>query len=221
MITVRCVPLGEAALLVEATGPQDFVQPGVLALAERVKDVPLHGIRAVVPGIGSLLVHFDPRQTAHAAIEQSIQALLQKLPLPTTRPVRIVEIGVRYGGVAGPDLDDVAATLGIAQRDVVALHIAPIYRVLIVGFAPGFPYLGPLPTALHLPRRSTPRTAVPAGSVAIAADYAGIYPARLPGGWHLLGRTETLLFDPQRESPALLRPGDGVKFVPLADGVQP
>jgi KipI family sensor histidine kinase inhibitor len=109
----------------------------------------------------------------------------------------------------------VAATLGLAPAEVVALLVAAPLRVMMIGFAPGYPYLGPLPAALQLPRRATPRQRVPAGSVAIAAGLAGIYPAALPGGWHLVGRTDARLFDPQADPPALLAPGDYVQFVAL------
>ena len=125
---------------------------------------------------------------------------------------------MRYGGEDGPDLDEVAVRLGLAPREVVAIHCEAIHRVLMIGFAPGYPYLGGLPPQLHLPRRATPRKAVPAGSVAIAAGMTGIYPARLPGGWHLIGRTEQRLFDPQAERPCLLEPGDDVRFVALPAG---
>lgn len=221
MIAWRFAPLGEAALLVEATPADELANRMALALAQAIDRAAPPGFRAAIPGVSSLLLPFDPLEWSHERVEQFVRERLRDVePLPAA-PARILEIGVRYGGDDGPDLDDVAAQLALTPRDVVALHVAPVYRVMIIGFAPGFPYLGPLPAALVRPRRATPRTAVPAGSVAIAAEYSGIYPAQLPGGWHLLGRTETALFDPHADPPSLLQPGDGVRFVPLPDGVCP
>lgn len=124
-------------------------------------------------------------------------------------------IPVRYGGEMGPDLETAAQALGMMPDQLIALHTSQPWRVLLLGFAPGFAYLGPLPMALHLPRRATPRARVPAGSVALANGLTGIYPSELPGGWHLIGRTDHQLFDPHCEPPARLQPGDAVQFVAL------
>jgi KipI family sensor histidine kinase inhibitor len=129
-----------------------------------------------------------------------------------------LEIPVRYGGADGPDLDAVAELTGLSAAEVVELHAAAPLRVLFLGFAPGFGYLGPLPAALVVPRRATPRTRVPPGSVAIAGPHAAVYPVESPGGWHLLGRTSLALWDPNRTPPATLRPGDRVRFVPERSG---
>jgi KipI family sensor histidine kinase inhibitor len=126
-----------------------------------------------------------------------------------------VEIPVRYGGADGPDLDAVAELHGLRPGDVVDLHASVAYDVRFLGFAPGFAYLGGLPPALVTPRRASPRERVPAGSVAIAGDQTAVYPLAMPGGWRLIGRTDTVLFDPRRPEPALLRPGARVRFVPV------
>jgi KipI family sensor histidine kinase inhibitor len=123
-----------------------------------------------------------------------------------------VEVAVRYDG---EDLPDVAARLGLEVAEVIARHAAPTYTVACLGFSRGFPYLEGLDPALRLPRRDSPRPRVPAGAVAIAADQAGIYPQAMPGGWHVLGRTDAVLFDEAVQPPALLAPGDRVRFVPL------
>ncbi len=128
-----------------------------------------------------------------------------------------IEIPVRYGGVDGPDLDEVAALLGMRPQDVVDLHAAARYRVLFLGFAPGFGYLGGLPEQLATPRRASPRERVPAGSVGIAGRQTAVYPLAMPGGWQLIGRTDTILFDPAKPEPALFRPGASVRFVPIRD----
>ncbi len=127
-----------------------------------------------------------------------------------------VEIPVRYGGEDGPDLPDVAARMGLSPSDVIERHASATYRVLFLGFAPGFGYLGPLAPSLVLPRRATPRVRVPAGSVAIAGPYTAVYPGESPGGWHVLGRSSAPIWDPRRDSPAMLQPGGIVRFVPEA-----
>jgi KipI family sensor histidine kinase inhibitor len=126
-----------------------------------------------------------------------------------------LEIPVRYGGRDGPDLEQVAASLGLSPQEVVRRHAAPSYRIFVLGFAPGFAYLGPLPPELRLPRRAEVRQRVPAGSVAIAGEQTAVYPFETPGGWHILGRTELVLWDPAADPPALLRPGGRVRFAPV------
>ena len=125
---------------------------------------------------------------------------------------KLVTVPVFYGGDYGPDLDGVAGHLGISSDEVIRLHSQTIYRVYMIGFTPGYPYMGELPAALAVPRRSTPRTRVPKGSVGIAQRQTGIYPVESPGGWQIIGWTPIELFDPQRQMPSLLEMGDGVKF---------
>ncbi len=168
-----------------------------------------------MPAIASLLVCFDPLAVSHTGVEAHLRGLPTARRRGDSRERRVVRVPVRYGGEDGPDLESAAWTLGLTPDDLVATHTAEPYRVMMIGFAPGFPYIGPLPAALHIPRRSTPRSAVPAGSVAIAAGLSGIYPARLPGGWHLIGRTDMRLFDPQARPPVALAAGDLVQFSAL------
>lgn len=221
LIQWRISAMGEAALLVEGTPADLLTNRVVLALAQSLDAAALPGLHAAVPAINSLLLPFNPLCTSPAALESAVRELLATVvPLPAA-PTRVIDVAVRYGGADGPDLEDVAQQLALTPRQVVAEHCAPVYRVLLIGFAPGFPYLGPLPPRLYLPRRATPRTAVPAGSVAIAVEFSGIYPAQLPGGWHLIGRTALRLFDPAADPPATLLPGDGVRFVPQPEGVMP
>lgn len=207
--------MGEAAILAEAeTADHPAANRIALGAAAALEAEGPPWLTAAVPAIASLLVCFEPLAMSHAAVEARLRALLS-VSGEAAAPGRVVEIAVRYGGAAGPDLEEVAQILGLTPAEVVALHTAEPLRVMMIGFAPGYPYIGPLPPALHLPRRATPRQAVPAGSVAIAAGLSGIYPARLPGGWHLIGRTEARLFDPATDPPALLAPGDLVQFVAI------
>ena len=144
-----------------------------------------------------------------------LEALDRDLSGPCDFPeARCHEIDVGYGGSAGPDLAEVARLRGMTEREIVALHSSPTYTVGFLGFAPGFAYLIGLPAALETPRLSTPRTHVPAGSVAIGGSFTAVYPRATPGGWRLLGSTDFALFDVSAPSPARLAPGDLVKFVP-------
>lgn len=171
------------------------------------------GFREAVPTQRALLVVFDPRtipgsDVGHHLLRLDAPALAEVKP-------RLHVIPTKYGGEDGPDLAFVADAKGLSPAQVVALHSGRDYTALMLGFTPGFAYLGPLPEALVLPRRGTPRPRVPPGSVAIAADQTGIYPSATPGGWHLLGRTSSRLFDPRADPPALIQPGDTVRFVPV------
>ncbi|MEO7704134.1 MAG: 5-oxoprolinase subunit PxpB [Thermoflexales bacterium] len=210
----RFDPLGEAAVLATyAETDMDAANRAAVALAEAITRAALPGVGAVVPAIDTVLVAFDPLHISRAEVEGVLRALTA-IPPSAESTGRDVVIAVRFGGAEGPDLPEVAATLGLSETGVIQTLCERPIRVLMVGYAPGWPYLGPLPAALTLPRRATPRAAIPPGSVAIAAGMAGIYPARLPGGWHLIGRTDALMFDPSRETPSLLRAGDRVRFQP-------
>ena len=173
------------------------------------------GVGRPVPGHASVLVGFDP-ETASASLVRALlaDAVEGSRHAASSAERAMHEIRVAYGGDDGPDLAVVAARCGRTEAEVVRLHASVEYRVLVVGFVPGFPYLGLLPAELELPRRATPRTRVPAGSVAIAGRQTGIYPAATAGGWHLIGRTDARLWDADRAEPALLAAGDRVRFVP-------
>lgn len=164
----------------------------------------------LIPADGSLLLVLRRGASLSPALRQALIAPVNATALlePLTHTIK-----VRYGGDAGPDLARLAGQAGLDPASYVARHCAAEYTVAFLGFQPGFPYLRGLPQALHAPRRATPRVHVPAGSVAIGGTYTGIYPASGPGGWHIIGHTEAVLFDPDRPDPALLLPGDQVRFV--------
>jgi KipI family sensor histidine kinase inhibitor len=175
----------------------------------------LSGARAVLnlhPAYASVLIDFDPRRHTHTQIEALVRDCLEKPQSPEPPPRRI-EIPVRFGGESGPDLEDVSRHTGFAPERVVELFSAPRYVVYFVGFSTCFPYLGGLPPELATPRLSAPRKHVPAGSVAIGGQQAGVYPLASPGGWRLIGRTALRLFDAEAAPPPLLRMGDLVRFV--------
>jgi KipI family sensor histidine kinase inhibitor len=213
---------GDAAFLVVVGDPDD---PATLrrvhALASAVAAARTAGapLGTPVPGIATLLVPFDLRATSGAEASERLADIVHAADRedaePVTSPTRH-RIAVRYGGEAGRDLDLVAQRLGIPAQGVIELHASVDYRVAILGFMPGFAYLGDVPEELRLPRRDSPRTRVPAGSVAIAGRRTAVYPFDTPGGWHLIGHTDTPLWRTDDEQPALLRPGDVVRFEPLA-----
>jgi KipI family sensor histidine kinase inhibitor len=189
----------------------------VHALAAALEAAPPPGLGSLTPGYSSLLVQFDPLLAEPEPIAAAIRDFVEiQLQAAVERPPgRLRQIPTVYGGDCGPDLERVARRLGLSPAEVVSRHTAAEQTVYMIGFAPGFPYLGDLPPELALPRRATPRERVPAGSVAIAGRQTGIYPRSTPGGWHLLGRTPLLLFDATRDPPAYLRPGDRVRFVAI------
>ena len=180
------------------------------------------GLGVPVPAAASLLVPFDPLATNASAVAALLAPLLtvEQAVAGTAGTAGTAGSGVehvlrvRYGGDNGPDLDAVAAETGLTPGDVIALHAGRPYEALFIGFAPGFAYLGGVPERLAVPRLSTPRVRVPAGSVAIAGAMTAVYPHASAGGWRLLGRTDARLFDPAADPPAVVRPGDRVRFEP-------
>ena len=181
-------------------------------LARRVLQVGFPEVEDCAAAEGGVLVHLLPGHAPGAALLKLLQTAG---PTVDTAPARLVEIPVRYGGSDGPDLAELAARAGMTEGAAVRLHSAAEYRVLFLGFQPGFAYLAGTPAVLAAPRLGTPRAQVPAGSLAIGGPYSGIYPGVSPGGWRIIGRTERVLFDAGREPDALLVPGDRVRFLPL------
>lgn len=204
---VRTHPLGDSALLAElGTRLDTALNTRTIALAAALKK--RRDVRQAIAAYASVTVHFDPDQISHEALTAAIRRLATKRP-PMAEPGRLHRIPVVYDG---PDIESVALALGLDVAKIVEIHTRPIYRVFLVGFVPGWGYLGPLPEELELPRRQVPRTKVPAGSVAIAGRQTGIYPLASPGGWHLIGTTSVKLFLPDSDPPCLFRAGDRVKF---------
>ena len=204
---MKVQPLGDSALLAElGTRLDTALNTRAIALAAALKK--RRDVRQAVAGYASVTVQFDPDQATHESLATAIKRLAAKRP-PMAEPGRLHRIPVTYDG---PDLVEVAERLKLSGEQIVEIHTRPIYRVFLVGFVPGWAYLGPLPEELEVPRRHVPRTQVPAGSVAIAGRQSGIYPLPTPGGWHLIGRTPVKLFLPDSDPPCLFRAGDRVKF---------
>lgn len=210
---------GDSLLLVELDPLMDpAVNARAVALAEALGRASLAGVRDIVPSYACVGVHVDPLRLDAAALEQAIGEAWDVGPRGAGDAGRLVEIPVCYGGDHGPDLDEVAAFAHCTADDVVRRHSAAVYRVYMLGFLPGFAYLGAVDDVIAMPRRLAPRAAVPAGSVGIAGRQTGVYPAESPGGWRLVGRTPWRMFDAGRSQPSVLEAGDRVRFVPLAAG---
>jgi KipI family sensor histidine kinase inhibitor len=211
MIALRF--LGDTALRLDVDGaPPLEANTLVHRLAARLRAARVPGVRDIVPGMTSVTVHVDPLRADLPAV-QAVVAGFDQHDTDVDGGSRRHEVPVRYGGTWGPDLDAVSRVTGLTTAEVVARHIAAPYRVCFLGFLPGFAYLGLVHESLRMPRRDTPRTRVPAGSVAIADVFTGVYPAASPGGWHVLGRTDVPLFDITWHEPSRFRPGDLVQFV--------
>jgi KipI family sensor histidine kinase inhibitor len=210
---VRIVCAGDAALVVELPARFDEeTSDRVVAMAEAARRRFGFAVRDAVVGYHTLTVYFDPLTIDSRWLEEQLEIVAREDQREQAMTRAAIEVPVCYGGDLGPDLATVAQQAGISEDDVIALHTGRDYRVFVVGFVPGFAYMGPVDPKLALPRRSNPRTRVPAGSVAIAAGQTGIYPVETPGGWHIIGRAPVRPFDQARSEPSLFRPGDRVRF---------
>lgn len=215
------VPLGDAAVLIVLGDAIDAAtHERVVRVLTALDADPADFIIDVVPAYTSIAVHYDAAALArradpfaHVCDELRRRVAVREVVTDAGAEGRLIEIPVHYGGTDGPDLEHVAQLTALSPADVVALHAGSEYRVYMIGFAPGFPYMAGLPPQLAVPRHSVPRTRVPAGSVAIAGAQTGIYPLATPGGWQIIGRTDVQLFRPSDDPPTLLQLGDRVRFV--------
>jgi KipI family sensor histidine kinase inhibitor len=207
----------ESALLVDfGAGHDKALSLEILDLSERLMQAGLLGLTECIPALSSLTVLYDPLQLPRERLAEEIE-LLNRSGQAVEDRGQSWEIPVVYGGERGPDLKEVAAHAGLSEGQAAELHASPLYRVYMLGFLPGFAYLGDLPEPLRMPRRKTPRPRIPAGSVAIAADMTAVYPLESPGGWHAIGSAPLTLWDMAREDEPLLKPGDRVRFVPISE----
>ena len=210
----KIVPLGDSALLVQVEDEVDIAtNQRVHALAALINVSPPLGVIETVPAYGTLLVHYDSLLLSFGQIKNYLREKLTQVQDNISRKRKQLEVPVRYGGEYGVDLEAVARHCQLQMEDVIRIHSEKIYTVFMMGFTPGFPYMGKLDDAIIMPRLERPRTRVPAGTVAIAGSQTGIYPIDSPGGWQLIGWTALQLFNPESESPFLFSPGDEVKFI--------
>jgi len=231
-------PLGDAAVTVEfGSGVDPETHRLVTLFAACLEDHPMPGMIEYVPAYTTVTIHYDPLRVYRDALtrseegtepdisnlspyeimERRIRQLLDQMPAQRELAPRLVEIPVSYGGEFGPDLEEVAAHNGLTAEEVVRIHCGRIYTVYMLGFAPGFPYLGGMDKRIAAPRKPTPRLTIPTGSRSgVAGEQTGIYPLETPGGWQLIGRTPVSLFLPDRHPPTLLRAGDRIRFRPIS-----
>lgn len=211
-------PCGDTMLLVEFEQVVDpIVNQRAIALASRLSTRLGPRVRDIVPGYCSVGIHYDPLLTDLLQLEQVIDdeaSMLCDDEAPSSAPT--VEIPVRYGGAEGPDLEGVAEWAECTIEEVIERHTRRTYRVYMLGFVPGFAYMGRVDPSIAAPRHRVPRERVPTGSVGIAGVQTGVYPMATPGGWRLIGRTDTVMFEATRAKPNLVRPGDTVRFVPVS-----
>jgi inhibitor of KinA len=211
--TFRVVPAGDSALIVEF---EERIEPAVnrrtIAAADGIQNAAISGVRDVVPTYRSVAVYFDPLRTDYNRLLDQVHEIARR-PAPSTGteapPLRIP---VCYGGDLGPDLSAVARFGGCGEDEAIRIHTSTTYRVFMLGFVPGFAYMGIVDARIAAPRHSSPRVRVPIGSVGIAGVQTGIYPAETPGGWQLIGRTPLRPFDAARAEPFLMKAGDAVQF---------
>lgn len=215
MGNVRFLPCGDQAVTVEwGSTIDENINRQVHAFARKVEELSHPAITEVVPTYRSATVHYRPEVFSYEELNQLLAPLAQG-STEEAEELPAVEIPVCYGGEYGPDLEEVAQHCSLTPEEVIARHTAPTYRIYMLGFTPGFPYLGGMDPSIAAPRRKEPRIHIPAGSVGIAGEQTGVYPIVSPGGWQLIGRTPLRLFDPQKEQPILLSAGAGIRFVPI------
>lgn len=209
-------PAGDHAVLVEmGSCISETVNRQVMLLEDKISNSRIPGILETVPAFASLLVCYQPLVTDDEEVTAAIRRLADGLDEDVDRKGRTVEIPVCYGGQYGEDLDFVAKHAGLSPKEVIRIHSGREYRIYMLGFLPGFPYLGGLDKRLFTPRLSNPRTKIPAGSVGIGGEQTGIYPLDSPGGWQLIGQTPCRLFSPDRDKTMLYEAGDRIRFVPI------
>ncbi|TPE46318.1 5-oxoprolinase subunit PxpB [Pontibacter mangrovi] len=218
-------PLGDSAVVLQFGDEINLeTHYRLRAVTQALEQRPFPGLVEFVPAYTTLTVYYDPwelsqhgKTDAYAEVVRQLEVLVELAAHFEPSPARLVELPVVYGGAYGPDLEEVATHAGLPTDEVVRLHSSGSYQVYMIGFTPGFPYLGGMDDRIATPRKTNPRTSIPAGSVGIAGAQTGVYSLSTPGGWQLIGRTPLTLFDPDRETPSLLQAGDEVRFIPISE----
>lgn len=212
-----CRPAGDCAVLVSFEQKiSEGINENVIRLAECIHKAGIQGVEELVPAFASLMVYYNPLQITFSELTKSIHSMNVSAVSQTKKEMVIHDIPVLYGGDAGPDLPFIADYHNLTEEEVIQIHTEETYRVYMIGFVPGFPYLGGLDSRIHTPRLESPRLQTPAGSVGIAGQQTGIYSLSTPGGWRIIGRTPAPLFRPeQTERPVLISAGDAIRFIPI------
>jgi inhibitor of KinA len=214
---MQMIPLGDSAVIIQFGNNITLENhQKVRVLAAHLEDKPFPGMIEFVPAFTTVTIYYNPLVLTYKDACSTIKHIMDDLEIGAPSEPRTIEIPVCYGGDFGPDLEYVAEHNGLTVDEVIQIHSGAEYLVYMIGFAPGFPYLGGLSERIQAPRRSTPRLRIPAGSVGIAGMQTGVYPIETPGGWQLIGRTPVPLFRPNDSSPSLLQAGDIVRFRPIS-----
>lgn len=212
-------PCGDSALLVEIGNIISLqIHKKVRSLFLALEKENISGINDLLPTYCAILIYYDSRLINFTQIQERIETLIQHLTELPQEKAKIVEVPTVYGDEYGPDLKAVAEHNSLTLQEVIDIHSNTVYPVYMIGFTPGFPYLGGMSDKLTTPRLESPRASIPAGSVGIADNQTGIYPQESPGGWRIIGRTPLRLFDAYRQPPCLLNPGDFMRFMPITQG---
>ena len=215
----RFLPAGDKALAVElGDGISPEINRRVRDFFLAIEKQRIEGIVELIPTYRSILVHYDPLRLNLSELEERLRDLEEHTDTAEVSMPKVVEFPLVYGGEYGPDLGYVAGHNGLSEEEVIAIHSGDDYLVYAMGFTPGFPYMGGMSEKIATPRLQSPRTSISAGSVGIAERQTGVYPIASPGGWQLIGRTPLRLFDPDRHPPALVDPGDYVRFLRVDEG---
>ncbi len=218
MDKIKILTAGDSSVLIEfGTEISPQINAKITAIVHLMKEQHIEGVVDIIPAFSSLLVNYDPRVISYAKIKKRLEKLLKLEVKEIEAGVKIIEIPVCYGGEYGPDLDNIAKLAGLTPQEVVDMHCSKDYLIYMLGFLPGFSYLGGLDERIHTPRLANPRIRIPAGSVGIGGSQTGIYPLDSPGGWQLLGMTPVKTYDPQRDEPILFEAGDYIRFVPVTE----
>lgn len=213
---MKILPAGEQGLLVEFTNEiSEQTNRAVTALADAIKSSCLAGIRELVPTYRSLLVLYDPAYLSFDALAGEIQKLLDAPAALKVTSRTVLYVPCCYGGSFGEDLPGLSKLTGLREEEIIKIHSAPEYKIYMLGFLPGFTYLGGLDKRIAAPRLETPRVVIPAGSVGIGGSQTGVYPIDSPGGWRLIGKTPLRFYDPDRSEPILCKAGEYIRFVPI------
>lgn len=214
---LRLLPAGDSAVVAEFGNTIDpLVNDQVQALAAAIHQAGLAGIRELIPSFRSLLVLYDPGLLSYQKLTETLKQLSSSLSYGVQKEKRIHLIPCCYGSHFGSDLSDMEKTTGLSREEIIAIHSGVDYRIYMLGFLPGFVYLGGLDKRIWMPRLSTPRVKIPQGAVGIGGSQTGIYPLDSPGGWRLIGSTPVDFYDPGRPEPALCKAGEYIRFVPIS-----
>ncbi|MCJ1909729.1 5-oxoprolinase subunit PxpB [Planococcus ruber] len=209
-------PLGDQAIVVEVGSEiKDTAQKDVRTISALLEASPPPWLIETIPAFTTVAVFYDPAKALYGTVKQELEELLRQTSVELTAAARTIEIPVCYGGEFGPDLEFVAEHNGLTPQQVIDIHTGGEYSVYMIGFAPGFPFIGGMSEKIAAPRRDSPRLRIPERTVGIAGMQTGVYPIETPGGWQLIGRTPLRLFRPEEEIPSLLRAGDKIVFTQI------